>query len=181
MTRKWALDVHNFDWRVRLKKPTWAIAPAMLDHDSGHSVDLQKYVRTPVVQLGSNWSSCNQVPLLIFRHLPDTWADFRRNDCTVGRYFSQSLNFRSFPVYNLTRSIYFYLELAVKIDHLREIPDERPFFFGSSFLMAVYICSSCPHGICVSALQCKFCKCHVCMGDSRSSYHLAIWVLLSNF
>jgi hypothetical protein len=23
----------------------------MLDHDSGHSVDLQKYVRTPVVQL----------------------------------------------------------------------------------------------------------------------------------
>jgi len=43
--------VHNFDWRLRLKKPTWAIAAAMLDHDSGHSVDLQKYVRTPVVKL----------------------------------------------------------------------------------------------------------------------------------
>ena len=58
----------------------------------------------------------------------------------------------------------------MKFDHLRGIPDERPFFSGSCFLVAFYICSSCLDGICVYALRCKLRKYHVWMGNCQLSY-----------
>ena len=58
----------------------------------------------------------------------------------------------------------------MKFDHLREIPDERPFFSGSCFLVAFYISSSCLDGIWVYALRCKLRKYHVWMGNCQLSY-----------
>ena len=52
----------------------------------------------------------------IIRHLPETYADFRRNVWTVGRFFDQ--DFSSFLVHGFTWYIWhFYVELGVKFDH----------------------------------------------------------------